>query len=252
MKPSPKTSVTRRVVSPARCARVCSAWRRPARTPTTPTVCATTATTWTSSRSGVNPAPSVLKARACCSAVSSTTTRCARSATGTPTRTRRVLGSPASPAPPVTKGRCYNPAPHSQIQFVKVWRLVHCEVCIPSQCTCNVLWSPALHVWDVSLLRHTRFEWAGHYQVCWSEESSETWGAQVEKHCRSLSCLDRSKLANNIQAALCINMSRKRCFKQAYISSVSVLWAVIAPAVKLSNLSNVRFILIFWGCYDWL
>lgn len=119
VKPSQKTSVTQRDVSPAQYAQVCSAWKRPAQTPTTPPVCATMATFWVNSRSGVNPAPNAPKARACCSAVSSTTTRCVRSATGTPTRTRKVLGSPASPAPCVMR-KCYSPAPPSLIQFVKV------------------------------------------------------------------------------------------------------------------------------------
>lgn len=134
MKRSQKTSVTKRNVSPAHNAQVYSAWKPPAQTPTMPSVCATMATTWINSLNGVNPAPNVLKARACCSAVGSTMTLCVRSAPRTPTQTRKVLESPASPAPPVMTGRCYRPAHLSVIQFVKVRWLSHSVLV----CTCQI------------------------------------------------------------------------------------------------------------------
>lgn len=75
------------------------------------------------SHSGVNTAPNARKARACCSAANMITTQCARSATGTLTRTRKVLGSPASPALPVMRRKFYIPALLSPILFVKVRQL---------------------------------------------------------------------------------------------------------------------------------
>lgn len=112
-----------RRVSPARRAtipRACSAWRRPAPTPTTPPACATMATSWARSRSGASPAPCARWVRACCTAASSTTTRCARSATTTRTRTRRAPGSPASPATPAKGTTPSFLAPQPLIRFVRV------------------------------------------------------------------------------------------------------------------------------------
>lgn len=123
VKPFQKTLATLRDVRTAQNAAVCSVWRHPARTPTTPPACATTAIIWMKSRSSVNTAPNARKARACCSAANMIMTQCVRSATGTLTRTRKVLESPASPALPATRREFYIPALLSLILFVKVRQL---------------------------------------------------------------------------------------------------------------------------------
>lgn len=139
VKPFQKTLVTLRDVRTAQNAAVCSAWMRPARTPTTPPACATTAIIWMISRSSVNTAPNAPKARACCTAANMIMTQCARSATGTLTRTRKVLGSPASPALPVMRREFYIPALLSLILFVKVRQLYWCDDTFWWR-ICNYLW----------------------------------------------------------------------------------------------------------------
>lgn len=118
-----KSSATPRCVGLAHRAMIlrgCSAWRRPARIPTTPRACATMATSWATSRGGASPAPCARWVKACCTAASLTTTQCARSAGATRTPTRRVLGSPASPATPARTTRSSVPAPQSRTLSVRV------------------------------------------------------------------------------------------------------------------------------------
>lgn len=138
---SPNTSATMRRVSPARrvtIPRACSAWRRPAPTPMTPPACATTATSGARSRSGASPAPCARWVRACCTAASSTTTRCARSATRTRTRTRRAPGSPASPAPPAKGTTPSVLAPQPLIRSVRVSQFP-CGDIVTIQASCFLL-----------------------------------------------------------------------------------------------------------------
>lgn len=118
-----KSSATPNGVGLARRAMIlrgCSAWRRPALIPMTPRVCATMATSGAISQAGASPALCARWVKACCSAASLTMTQRVRSAVATRTPTRRVLGSPASPAAPARMTRYLIPAPQSRIQSVKV------------------------------------------------------------------------------------------------------------------------------------